>query len=79
MRVDYFLSKMTLITGYWDPSIASTKTSTIRVGIYNPIISIVSGLNTMWTIKLVQPLILVLFPIGIYLVLSGKLDKDTSL
>lgn len=77
-RVDLHIMNVVLKNSFVDMSFSSTKISTLRVVFLNPILSMVTGLSSIQTIRTANPLILSLVPPIIYYASLNLFDELVS-
>ncbi len=74
MQIEYFLAYGVIHNSFWNPNYYNSINDMLSITIFGPIISILSGLNITWVLKIVYPLIFSLVPVGLFWIFK----KQTS-
>jgi uncharacterized membrane protein len=71
---EYYFSNLVNLNSFWDSKIPSLYNAMLSVVMLAPIMSIVSGIDLVWVLKLVYPMLYVVVPLVLYIVY----EKQTS-
>ena len=63
---EYFIANVVFTNGFWNPSLPYNLNAMLSIVIFAPVYSKISGMNLIWILKIVYPLIFSLVPVGLY-------------
>lgn len=71
-KYEYYLARVSMEQGYWDPGIVLNKNSMLRIMIIHPVYTRVTDIPLFWEFKLIHPLLLSIIGIGIYIIFQRQ-------
>lgn len=66
IQYEYYLANLVGQHGVWNPAIQSPTNGMLSVAILAPVLSVVTGLDLTWTLKLIYPALFSLVPVVIF-------------
>lgn len=77
--VEYFLAKLTMVHGIWDPLLKSTKITLLRINMLHPMYSIIGNYDLMIEMKIVHPVLLAFTFPALYKIYCRQFSQTTSM
>lgn len=63
---EQYIANLVIKGSFWDSTIRYSTNSMLSIVMFEPILSIISGINIVWIFKVINPLIFSLVPLGLY-------------
>ena len=78
IQQEYYLSNLVLKNFFWDSTLSYNVNSMLSIVIFEPIISLIFGLDSIWIFKIVYPSIFALVPLGLYYIFKNFVSEKIS-
>lgn len=78
-KYEYYLARVTMEQGYWDPAIALNKNSMLRVMVLHPVFTAVTDIPLFWEFKLIHPLLFSTIAVGMYLIFRRQFGAPVAI
>jgi len=75
IHLEYYYAQQSVLKGFSDPSIYAYINICIPITVLIPMYSVLSGIEVMWVIKVVQPLVLAILPVILYKIFKLQFGK----
>jgi uncharacterized membrane protein len=75
-QFEYYFANTVIIDSYWDPTIPHSHNAMLSITMLAPIFSILCGIDSVWTFKVIYQLIFSLVPLGLYEVYRRQVNDD---
>ncbi len=76
---EYNIANATMAQGSWNFGLGSNVNSMLSIAVLAPAVSWVGNLDSLWTLKLVFPILFSLVPVCIFLLASRLVDENTGI